>query len=296
VSDPGDSPKCLLCGSTNLEIVAEEFRYPGKKTGYRCLACTLIFVHPLMTPDEERKFYEEEYGIIYSKEKNTTPKDLFQNRQADAKMYADWVGDRIGPNDDVLEIGCASGYFLDHIRPRVKSIAGTETHLELRQYCIDIGITMHESLAALPDASYDRVFAFFVLEHLGDPQGFLKEIKRILRPGGSIFLVVPNVDDVLLSTYDIPKFKAFYFTPAHQFYYSKKTMGDVFVKSGLPNFEILPKQRYDLSNHMHWMMAGRPGGMGKYKHVFEPAVDEAYAESLIKRWLCDTLFAVVKVD
>ena len=109
-------------------------------------------------------------------------------------------------------------------------------------------------------------------------------------------IVVPNVDDVLLSTYDIPKFNNFYFTPAHQFYYSKDTLGRLFTKAGLPKYEILPKQRYDLSNHMHWMMAGRPGGMGKYDDIFGDRLKRAYADDLVARFLCDTLFAVVTVE
>ncbi|MBM40954.1 MAG: hypothetical protein CL483_03395 [Acidobacteria bacterium] len=290
-----ETPRCYLCGGIDHEVVAREFRYPIEKTGYRCSTCSLVFIHPPMSPEEERKFYEEEYGIIYSQEKNTTPADLFEARQEDAGMYQDWVSPWLQPTDDCVEIGCASGYFLAVIKDRVGSVAGLETHLELRQYCEQIGIPIHDRLEEMPEASVDRLFAFFVLEHLGEPMEFLAQARRVCRPGGSIMIVVPNVDDVLLSTYNIPKFNNFYFTPAHQFYYSKDTLGRLFKKAGLPKYEILPKQRYDLSNHMHWMMAGRPGGMGKYDDIFGDRLKRAYADDLVARFLCDTLFAVVTV-
>ena len=288
--------RCYLCGGGSFDSVATKLRYEKDQAGYRCRDCSCVFLHPPMSPEEERRFYEEEYGIIYSEEKNTTPKDLFEARQEDARMYLDWVGEGIGAADACLEVGCASGYFLALLRDRVASVAGVETHVELRKYCEEIGIPMLPSLEARPEGSVDRLFAFFVLEHLGDPLAFLAAAKRACRPGGTIFLVVPNVEDALLSTYDIPAFRDFYFTPAHQFYYSRDTLERLLRRAGLPRCEIVPKQRYDLSNHMHWMMAGRPGGMGKYGHVFGPALLEAYGEDLRARFLCDTLFAVVTVD
>ncbi|MDD1659595.1 MAG: class I SAM-dependent methyltransferase [Methanomicrobiales archaeon] len=248
-----------------------------------------------MTPEEERRFYEQEYGEIYSSEKGTTPEQLFQSRLPDARMYRSWVAGTVGREDSCLEVGCASGYFLVTIREDVGSVAGVETHRLLRESCESRGIPVHETLQEIGEGTFSRIFAFFVLEHLGDPLAFLTEAKRILVPGGKIFIVVPNVEDALLSLYDIPAFRSFYFTPAHQFYYSRMTLGSLFEKAGLPQHEILPKQRYDLSNHIHWMTAGKPGGVGKYNHVFTPELLERYAGVLEDHFLCDTLCAWVTV-
>jgi SAM-dependent methyltransferase len=246
-----------------------------------------------MGADEERRFYEQEYGEIYSSEKGTTPEQLFQARLGDASLYRSWVAGSLGRNDRCLEIGCASGYFLAGIRDLVGSVAGVETHHLLREYCASLSIPMYETLQEIGDETFSRIFAFFVLEHLGDPLGFLREAKRILIPGGRIFLVVPNVEDALLSLYDIPAFRSFYFTPAHQFYYSRRTLALLFEKAGLPCHEILPRQRYDLSNHIHWMTAGKPGGVGRYNHVFTPDLLARYAGVLEEHFLCDTLLAWV---
>jgi len=292
-----ENPKnCYLCGGTLFDAIATKLRYDKDQAGYRCRSCSLVFLYPPMSPEEERRFYEKEYGVTYSEEKNTTPKDLFEARQEDARMYLDWVENWLKPEDACLEIGCASGYFLDLLKDSVDKIIGLETHLELHRYCQDLGIPMAKSLEEFEENSIDRVFAFFVLEHLGDPRSFLSSARWVCRPGGNIFLVVPNVDDVLLSGYEISDFRDFYFTPAHQFYYSRDTMSRLFEECGLSRYEILPKQRYDLSNHMHWMMTGRPGGMGRFNHIFNETLLKSYVANLKDRFLCDTLFAVITAE
>lgn len=287
---------CYLCGSTEADVVADRLRYDTPKTGYRCRECGLVFVHPRMSPNEERKFYELEYGIIYSTEKSTTPADLFNARQGEARQFVGWTESYIKPTDAAIEIGCASGYFLALIRDRVASVAGVETHAELRQYAEQLGIRVWDDLARCPSASMDLVFVFFVLEHVGDPLGFLAGIRRVCRSGTRAFFVVPNVDDALLSVYKLPRFRDFYFTPAHQFYYSPDTLARLFRKAGLGRFEIFQKQRYDLSNHMQWMMDGRPGGMGRFNDIFSDRLLDEYRRALEAHKVADGLFAVVHVE
>lgn len=287
---------CYLCSGTDVEVVADTFRYETPQAGYRCRGCGLVFIYPRMTAEEERKFYELEYGIIYSNEKNTTPADLFEARQGEARQFLSWTESHIRPADAALEIGCASGYFLDLIRDRVASVAGVETHAELREYARRLGIEVWDDLAKCPPASVDLVFVFFVLEHIGDPLAFLAGIRRVCRSGARVMFVVPNVDDALLSVYKVPRFRDFYFTPAHQFYYSPDTMTRLFQKAGFARFDIFQKQRYDLSNHVQWMIDGRPGGMGRFDHIFSEGLTDEYRRALEAHDVADALFAVVHVE
>jgi len=284
---------CYLCKNREFDLISDKMRYECAKKVIKCRNCGLISLDSQMTPDEERNFYEKEYGEIFSKEKDTTPEKLFLARLPDAKMYLEWVKPFIDTKDTCLEIGCASGYFLECLRDNVKSVTGMEAHLLLHKYCEDLGIPMIQSLDECHESKFDRIFLFFLLEHLGDPVTFLSEIRRILRKGGSLFIVVPNADDALFSLYEIPEFRQFYFTPAHQFYYSKRTLTMLLEKCGFSFSRIIPKQRYDLSNHMHWMQYRRPGGFGKYNHIFSEKLRTEYAQNLIDHFLCDTLFAVV---
>jgi SAM-dependent methyltransferase len=246
-----------------------------------------------MSPEEERIYYEQEYGEIYSNEKGTTPAQLFNTRLNDAALYYEWTKKYVDTTSDCLELGCASGYFLYTIKDHVKSVTGIETHILLKNYCRELGINMGDSLGEFRDNQFDVVFLFFLVEHIGDPIKYLQEIKRVLKYGGRIIIVVPNVDDALFKLYDIPGFRIFYFTPAHQFYYSKDTLSVLLKKAGFNRFDIHPIQRYDLSNHIHWLQNGKPGGAGKFKHIFSPALEVEYAKSLKEHFLCDTLLSVV---
>ena len=101
------------------------------------------------------------------------------------------------PQRDILEIGSGTGALLHELRTRGLRAQG----IELRQAFIeqarawygDIPITPVTGLALpFPDASFDVVMSFDVLEHIPDTDGHLQEVARVLRPGGSYVLQTPN--------------------------------------------------------------------------------------------------------
>jgi len=50
--------------------------------------------------------------------------------------------------------------------------------------------------SALPDAAFDCVVAVEVLEHVEDDRAFVKEVHRVLKPGGAFLMTTPNGDFV----------------------------------------------------------------------------------------------------
>lgn len=289
--------KCYLCGAqgkNDFNFLTNRFRYHVQKTAYQCRKCSLVFILPKMSMKEERAFYNKEYGVIFSREKGTTPAQLFKKRLPETKRYKDLLKGQLSKSHDCLEIGCASGYFLHSIKDSVRSVMGIESHMQLKKYCKKVAIPTVDDTRTLSDNKFDRIFLFFVLEHLGEPLSFLKEIKRLLKKKGKVFIEVPNIDDALFSLYKIQAFKDFYFTPAHQFYYVKKTLNRLLKKAGFGKIHVRLDQRYDLSNHIHWMLEGKPGGQAKYNGVFSKDLLENYKKSLLKHERADTLFAMAQ--
>ncbi len=95
----------------------------------------------------------------------------------------------------LLDVGCSAGYVLEAAR----SEGLTPTGLDLSQYAVNLcqergyaAVRGSLSEMPLPDASFDIVTLKHTLEHVEDPLAALREVHRVLRPGGVAFIVVPD--------------------------------------------------------------------------------------------------------
>jgi SAM-dependent methyltransferase len=97
--------------------------------------------------------------------------------------------DALPPATRVLDAGCGEGILVEEYATRL-DIAGVDANYSSER-------VTHGSVTALPlgDASFDRALCLDVLEHLSfeDQPRALAELFRILRPGGELFVSVPNL-------------------------------------------------------------------------------------------------------
>ncbi|NOY82778.1 MAG: methyltransferase domain-containing protein [Kiritimatiellaeota bacterium] len=124
------------------------------------------------------------------------------------------------PGMRVLDLACGPGFITRHIAAELTPPGGTVTGVDLsdplldvaRNECRDLsGVTFRkEDVYALdlPDASFDFVYGRFLFQHLDRPEVALREVHRVLAPGGRVVLV--DADDGLLGIFPEPEgFAAF---------------------------------------------------------------------------------------
>jgi len=96
-----------------------------------------------------------------------------------------------------LDIGCGANkvqgaVYLD-VDPKVKP---------------DILHDLNKFPYPIESKSFDEIYAKHVIEHLDDPSGFMKEIERILKPGGTVFIETPHFSSRV--AYSEPQHKLFF--------------------------------------------------------------------------------------
>ena len=143
----------------------------------------------------------------------------------------------------LLEVGCAYGFFLDEARSRFAHRTGTDyspAALEKARGRADRVIL--GGTAQLPtDAAgelFDCIAVIHVIEHVYDPQDFLRTLAGHLRPGGWMVLATPDMGSLWrpLMRRRWPFFK----TPEHVTYFDRRTLLELLRRSGYEAVQSLP--------------------------------------------------------
>lgn len=95
----------------------------------------------------------------------------------------------------LLDAGSGMGYFLDTAKEVGWDVHGSEYDERVVEACRERGLTMWQGPltdASYPDAHFDVITSFEVMEHLQDPLAELRNFHRMLRPGGLLYITTPN--------------------------------------------------------------------------------------------------------
>ena len=109
-----------------------------------------------------------------------------------ALLNVPFFAPHVGAEDRVIDFGCGGGFLLEALEAREKT--GIDPSEAARQEAALRGMRVVASPDALPAGSADVVISNHALEHTLRPLDELIALRRLLRPGGRLFLMLP-VDD-----------------------------------------------------------------------------------------------------
>jgi SAM-dependent methyltransferase len=177
--------KCALCGSLRWQTreSVEDYRV------VQC-ECGLVFVTPQPDTAALIDAYDDRYYEGWRRQSRARTR-LWLRRLA-------VVSGAVGGRGRLLDVGCATGDFLIVARDAGWQVSGTEFSpagtRAARSRGLDV-VTGELWDAGLPSGGFDVVTAWHVLEHARDPRRVLDECRRVLRPGGTLVLATPNVEE-----------------------------------------------------------------------------------------------------
>ncbi len=297
------TPSCRFCNAAALEqTIKGRNVYGGRPEQHfwLCTVCGMIYLDPPLGEKEEGEFYNKEFEKFMAKRAGgdmdwTGADKHVQSNQREVLRRMPLLLKHLKPGQRVLEVGCSSGFMLSALKEKGMDVTGLDPSGGFIDYVRGKGISVFQTLEELKRsgcAKFDAVIHYYVLEHIRYPEAFVRDYLELTHPDGKMIFEVPCATDPLVELYQIPAFEDFYWSVAHHWYFTRESMARVLEKTGF-SFELFPDQRYDLSNHMTWMLNGKPGGLGRWSDVFGETLDRQYKERLKEQWLCDTIVAVV---
>ena len=102
-------------------------------------------------------------------------------------------------SDVVLDYGCGRGDYIAAMKPFVKEAVGADINIEVAAKRFP-EVSFHklsEIRTPFADATFDKIVTVNTIEHIHDFEGFLVELKRILKPGGLLFITTYDTEFVL---------------------------------------------------------------------------------------------------
>jgi SAM-dependent methyltransferase len=191
------TPVCNFCGGRDIATYHDQ----GWRRVVRCTRCGLVFVDPMPTREQKAEIER------LASEGDLLPEvaDFFRNCHRDFhddpvidsfRSGLRWMATRRTPGR-LLDVGPGTGIFLYLARkefgwePHGVDINPESAVKAKQEFDIDLEVGDFESYP-WPDESFDAVTMLDMLEHTTDPKEALLRAHALLKPGGVLYVVVPN--------------------------------------------------------------------------------------------------------
>lgn len=243
---------CPLCGGTRGQ---PRFAVEGCESRVvACEGCGLAWLEPLPGDEALAGYYPDAY---YG-----DPGQKFQGLvervvRALGSRHIRFLSRGVRQGGRFLDVGCGRGVLLTELADR-----GFETHGVERSAAAALGADPRATIrivsgledAGYPDGFFDAVVIWHVLEHLREPVATVREMHRILAPGGKLVVAVPN-----FSSLQAQRAGAAWFhldLPRHVFHFPLETLRRLLRDTGFSvesehHFSLRQNPFGDVQSHLN---------------------------------------------
>lgn len=210
---------CPLCSTTELTLIYKDMK--------RCNSCKL-FIKEDPLPKEALKSQLKDF-LLSACWKESSLKDRMEN--------ADYQLNRLhtltSPGK-LYDVGAASGFFMTSAQSQGWEVRGNDISQAAVKFAkdkfnLDVDYDFFEDVA-LEESSYDAVVMWNTLEHTHDPVETVMHARKALKPGGLLYIKVPEIPTVsLLRTY---------YDPYHFFEFNVKNLSSFLSSNGFNEIHI----------------------------------------------------------
>ncbi|GAA3751341.1 class I SAM-dependent methyltransferase [Flavobacterium ginsengisoli] len=185
------------------------------------------------------KYYESEDYISHTDNKRS----LFEKAYHFVKNIAlknklNLINSQQSKKGKLLDIGAGTGDFLLTAKNDGWETIGVEPSDRAKNIAKEKGISFVEETSTLESNSLDVITMWHVLEHVPDLELQIQELKRLLKPTGTLIVAVPNYKSFDANHYQT--FWAAYDVPIHFWHFSKKSIQVLFERVDMKLEKILP--------------------------------------------------------
>jgi 2-polyprenyl-3-methyl-5-hydroxy-6-metoxy-1,4-benzoquinol methylase len=203
------------------------------------LKLDLLITFPKPTLKELPAYYESEDYISHTDGNRSLFEKVYRYiRRIALKNKINLINQMHPDKGAILDIGAGTGDFLSIAKQENWQVTGIEPNQKAKAIASKKGVSFRESTKDLKNQSFDVITMWHVLEHVPDLEFQLKELKRLLKPNGTIIIAVPN-----FNSYDAKYYKSFwaaYDVPRHLWHFSKTAIKKLFYDKGMELKSILP--------------------------------------------------------
>lgn len=194
----------------------------------------------------------------------------------------------------LLDFGSGNGDFANAAKDAGFDVTCYEIDTTIAKSPFYESIKLFHSFDEVSTTEYDLVTLFHVIEHVDDPRKILSEAHQILNSKGLLIIETPNSQDALTSKFRIKSYTDWIYWSHHPLLYSQDGLMATISQNGFKVRSSQLMQRYELDNHLGWIIDGTPGGHLRYEQEVSAELKKKYAEKLREDGLSDTLFLVAE--